>query len=408
MLPKVVVFPLRRSLPQRNDRRIAYIKVMKTLPEFLAELVRRPSINPMGRTDLPLELIHESRITQFLAEQFEELGVVYERIAVQPGRENIIARYSPRTPAPFTLLLEAHQDTVPVDGMIVEPFAAKVQDGKLYGRGSCDVKAGIAVMFHTFARLVREQPVGSAEVILAFTIDEEHTFLGVQHLMKSGVRADFAIVAEPTNLNIVRGHKGVVRWQLHTEGVACHSSRPQDGVSAIYRMARIIVALEHYAKQLQASRHDNFLGSPTFSVGIVQGGVSPNTVPDKCKIEIDRRVLPGEKPDDVVEDVNRYLRSRPEIDFPFQIVRQQACPALVPTGGDDFVKRLGEVINSVAGSHRIMGVPYGTDASTIREAGIPVVVFGPGDIAQAHTKNEWIELAQLEQAAEILYRFATE
>jgi acetylornithine deacetylase len=378
---------------------------MISIPEMLAELVRRPSVNPMGRTDLPIDLLYESRVTDYLAQCLQHLGVPFERVPVAPGRDNLVARYTPPTPAPFTLLLEAHQDTVPVDGMTVPPFEARVEEGRLYGRGSCDVKAGVAAMFAAFARLISEKPAGSANVILAFTVDEEHTFLGAQHLVKSGIRADFAVVAEPTLLNIVRTHKGVVRWQLETPGIACHSSRPDRGVSAVYRMARIVQALETYAELLQTSRTDPLLGPPTLSVGMIQGGVSPNTVPDFCRIDIDRRLLPGEYPEAVIEDVQSFLRSRPEIDFPWKVHRKLACPPLPPTGGDEFVGQLGAAIDSVVGGHEITAVPFGTDASTIREAGIPAVVFGPGDIAQAHTKDEWIELKQVEQAAEILFRF---
>ena len=145
---------------------------------------------------------------------------------VAAGRDNVVATYAPPHPAPFAALFEAHQDTVPVDGMTVEPFGARIENGRLYGRGACDVKAGVAVMLAAFARLVREKPPGSAAVTLAFTVDEEHAGAGVQELMRAGVRADYAVVAEPTLLNIVNAHKGVVRWVLETAGRACHSSRP--------------------------------------------------------------------------------------------------------------------------------------------------------------------------------------
>src|SRR5580658_1014889 len=170
--------------------------VMLPLPQLLAELVRRPSVNPMGRTDLPVELLYESRVTAFLEEQLQGLGCSYRRQTVQSGRDNLIATYTPPTPPPFSILFEAHQDTVPVDAMTIEPFGAKIEGGKLYGRGSCDVKAGVSVMLAAFARLVREKPPGSAAVTLAFTVDEEHTFLGIQELMKSGFQADYAIVAQ--------------------------------------------------------------------------------------------------------------------------------------------------------------------------------------------------------------------
>jgi acetylornithine deacetylase len=375
---------------------------MLPLADLLAELVRLPSVNPMGRTDIPADLCYESRVTDRLESWLRDLGVSVTRQPVAPGRDNLIARYDPPTPAPHTLLFECHQDTVPVDGMTVEPFAARIEGGKLYGRGACDVKAGGVAMFGAFRRLVLERPTGSAAVVLAFTVDEEHTFLGVQRLVQA-VRSDFAVVAEPTLLNIVRAHKGVARWTLDTTGTACHSSTPERGVNAVYRMAKVLTAVEEYAGRLQAYRTDPLLGPPTLSVGVVSGGVSPNTIPDSCRICLDRRTMPGERGTDVMADLTRHLRTRPEIDFPFTTAMTLDCPALAPTGGDEFVARLGDAI----GPHRVIAVPFGTDASTIQEAGTPAVVFGPGDIAQAHTKDEWVELAQVQRAAEVLWKFAT-
>ncbi len=201
-------------------------------------------------------------------------------------------------------------------------------------------------------------------------------------------------------------HKGVVRWAIETDGVACHSSRPEQGVNAVYRMARIVRRLEEYATQLQASRRDPLLGPPTLSVGVIQGGVSPNTVPDHCRVEIDRRLLPGEDPAAAVAEVEAFLREYPAIDFPFAFVPRLACPPLPPTGSEAITARLGRAIDAAAGQHRVEAVPYGTDASTIAAAGVPAVVFGPGNIAQAHTKDEWVDLGQVGSAAEILFRFA--
>jgi acetylornithine deacetylase/succinyl-diaminopimelate desuccinylase-like protein len=221
------------------------------------------------------------------------------------------------------------------------------------------------------------------------------------------VKADFAVVAEPTGLNIVRAHKGVARWTLDTTGTACHSSTPERGVNAVYRMAKVMAAVEEYAKRLQATKTDPLLGPATLSVGMVAGGVSPNTVPDSCRIYLDRRLLPGETAITAMADMTHYLKARSEIDFPVTTALTLDCPALAPEGGHGMVTRLGAAIDAVVGSHQVMSVPFGTDASTIQEAGIPAVVFGPGDIAQAHTKDEWVELALLEQAAEVLWKFAS-
>jgi len=372
--------------------------------ELLADLVRIPSVNPMGRTDLPPAITHEGRVTDYLEAQVRLLGVEYRRQPVAPGRDNLVAHYRPPTAPPATLLWEAHQDTVPVDGMTIDPFAAAIEGGKLSGRGACDVKAGIAAMLAAFARLVREQPPGSAAVTVAFTVDEEHTFLGVQELVRGGLAADFAVVAEPTGLDVVTAHKGVARWRTETAGRACHSSRPQDGVSAVYRMARLLAAVEQYADRLAASRPDPVLGPPTLSVGRVLGGTSPNTVPDFCRIDVDRRMLPGESAAAALADFEAAVR-RAAPDVPFRSEMALDCPPLA-AADHPLVAGLGRAIDAVAGRHSRHAVPYGTDASSIAAAGVPAVVFGPGDIAQAHTEDEWVELDQVERAAEVLFRFA--
>jgi acetylornithine deacetylase ArgE len=371
--------------------------------KLLHDLVRIPSVNPMGRP-VSGDIFFEFRVADYLERFFRELGVTCERQAVAPMRDNVVARYE-SSDAPFTVLFEVHQDTVPVDGMVIDPFGGEIRDGKLYGRGSCDVKGGMAAMLTAFARLVRERPAVSANVILACTVDEEHTFLGVQRLMEVGLRADFAIVAEPTRLQIVDAHKGVVRGKVRTEGRACHSSRPDQGVNAIYRMGHVLPAIETYADRLMRTAAHPRLGPPTLSVGRIDGGVSVNTVPDGCVVEVDRRLLPGEDPQGAWRDFQDFLAANAKAPFVCDPV-WMACPALDPTRSAALSKRLGAAIDHVEGRHEVLAVPFGTDASSISQAGIPAVVFGPGDIAQAHTKDEWIELDQIDRAAEILYRFA--
>src|SRR5262245_56480986 len=369
---------------------------------LLQDLVRIPSVNPMGRT-ISGEQFYEIRVTDYLERFFRDLGVPFDRRPVAPLRDNIVARYDSPGSA-TTILLEVHQDTVPVDGMTIDPFAGEIRDGKLYGRGSCDVKGGMTAMLTAFARLVREKPAGAVNVLLACTVDEEHTFVGVQRLMEQGLRADMAVVAEPTKLQIVDAHKGVVRWRVRTAGRACHSSRPDQGVNAVYRMGHVLPIVEDYADRLIRSTAHPRLGPPTLSVGRIEGGVSVNTVPDECVIEIDRRLLPGEDPDAAWRDFRDLLAAT----APVPVVCDKiwlACPALSNDGSDAVRDRLGTAIDAVEGNHLILAVPFGTDASSVALAGIPAVVFGPGDIAQAHTKDEWIDLDQIDRAAEILYRF---
>ncbi len=377
---------------------------MSETHSLLQDLVRLPSVNPMGRAVSGHQFL-EGRVTDYLERFFRRLDVPYARTTVAPGRQNIVARFDAGSAT--TLLFEVHQDTVPVDGMTIDPFAGEIRDGKLYGRGACDVKGGMAAMLTAFARAVREKPTGAANLLLACTVDEEHTFLGVQKLAADGLKADMAIVAEPTRLQIVDLHKGVVRWKVRTEGRACHSSRPDQGVNAVYRMGHVLPLIEEYANRLMRSPGHPRLGPPTLSVGRIEGGVSVNTVPDGCAIELDRRLLPGESPDAAWRDFRDYLAET----SPVPVICDAmwlACPALSSDRADVVRARLGRAIDAVEGSHTVLAVPFGTDASTIADAGVPAVVFGPGDIAQAHTKDEWIDLGELDRAAEIQFRFVVD
>jgi acetylornithine deacetylase len=381
---------------------------MTETTRLLKDLVAIPSVNPMGR-DLQGPEIYEHRVSVYLEEFFRRLGVRHERHAVAPLRENIVAYFESPTSAKKTILFVAHQDTVPTDNMTIDPFAARIEGSRLYGRGACDIKCGMAAMLAAFARLTREKPASAANLILACTVDEEHTFLGVQQLIQSGLRATYAIVAEPTCLNIVRAHKGAVRWHLTTPGQACHSSSPEKGVNAIYRMGRLLQVIECYAQELRSGRPDPYLGPPSLSVGRIQGGTSVNTVPDRCGIEIDRRLIPGEDAAEVLNHLAEFVKSK-GIDFPFEFSHPWTALHPLdwegPKAKSELVARLGEAIDQVRGRHEVMAVPYGTEAAPLAAAGIPAVVFGPGDIAQAHTCDEWVRLEQVEEASDILYRFA--
>jgi acetylornithine deacetylase/succinyl-diaminopimelate desuccinylase family protein len=374
---------------------------------LLSDLVAIPSVNPMGRP-LSGPGFLEAGMSDFLERWFRERGIPFERQTVSPGRDNLIARYeSPH--GRRTVLFDAHQDTVPTDGMTIDPFAAEIRDGKLYGRGACDIKGGMAAMLIALDRLVRERPEGSASVVMACTVDEEFTHTGSSHLATSPHGADVAVVAEPTMLNLVTRHKGAIRWKIRTRGIACHSSTPHLGQNAIYRMAAVVDALAGHAEEL-ARASDPILGPPTLSVGRIEGGQSVNVVPDWCEIEIDRRVIPGEVPLDCLKRVEVLLRRRlGEVDWIEFLPPWVNMPALAPgeSGQEGWIDvARGAVAKAIGRTPEIMGVPYGTDAGPLGAAGVPCIVLGPGDIAQAHTKDEWIELDQVRAAVDAYYQIA--
>ncbi len=249
--------------------------------ETLRELIATASVNPMGGTDDGPEF-YENRLTDHLQGVFTRLGLAWQRQRVHPGRDDIVARLDESLSlydGGGLLLFEVHQDTVPVTGMTIEPFTPTVRDGRVYGRGACDVKGGMASMLAAVSRLAEERPAGIPTVLLACCVNEEHGFTGaaaladrwsdtsdgakgttddVPHFVQR--RPDAAIVAEPTALRVVVAHKGTVRWRCHTHGRAAHSADPSAGDNAIYKMARIVSLIERYRKELARQKQDPLLG----------------------------------------------------------------------------------------------------------------------------------------------------
>jgi len=387
----------------------------------LADLVRRPSVNPMGRQVSGPEYL-EARVTDYLVQRFTAAGLPWARQPVAPGRDNVVVRLEATRPDAPVVLWDAHQDTVPADGMTIEPFAPLVRDGRLYGRGACDVKGGMAAMLAALARLQASAAPRTKTIVFAATVNEEFGFSGAKALARLwttppagapptdaaardlvGGRPAAAIVAEPTDLDLVTQHKGAVRWRIRIHGRACHSAFPERGENAIYHSGRAILAIEELARELLRRRPDQPCGPPTLSLGTIRGGAGVNLVPDLVVLEIDRRIVPGEAPREARDEVIRRIAAaapgaRIDHDEPF-----------VESGG--LPEAESAIVVELAATAAALGVEasrtaarYGTNASIFAAAGVPSVVFGPGSIAQAHTADEWIDLDEVDQAATILAR----
>lgn len=379
--------------------------------ELLQKLISLPSVNPMGgEIDPSIGLEH--RVTEFLCDWSRELGIepILQNIADQ--RTNVILLWTnPHRPDAEVVLLDAHQDTVPVAGMTVEPFQSVIENGRIYGRGACDVKGGMAAMLSAFEKIVRESPPDAPSVMISCTVDEEATTTGINRLTAAIESEELpcprpvaAVIAEPTKLDIIVTHRGVVRWKIETSGTACHSSTPELGENAIYRMGQVVTRLRDYAQSLpmQKPAHPK-CGPSTLSVGRIGGGSSVNIVPDSCWIEVDRRLIPGETAAAAQEAVIEELNS-----LPFEVTHHTPWLESAPLPDDSnghLADQLMQSIETVESGHQCIGVAFGTHASRTARIGIPSVVFGPGNIAQAHTKDEWIDVAQLDQAAEVYYQF---
>lgn len=380
--------------------------------QLLEKLIAIPSINPMGKSVSGSDFL-EAQLTQFLAGFFEAHDIPFELMDVAPRRQNVVARLAGREDLP-TVLLDAHQDTVPVEEMTIAPFVPTRRGDRLHGRGACDVKGGMAAMLTALVRLQERSVDRRPTVIMACTCDEESGELGIKRLVQAWTSTDTrdvliasapdqVIVAEPTELHVAVAHRGATRWKLKTHGVPAHSSEPEQGVNAIYRMAEVLRCLEEYARELARAPGHPLCGNDTLSVGRIDGGTSVNVVPAECTIEIDRRILPGNEID-VIEHLREYLHAR----LDFEVEMLPPWMEGVPLSDQLNQQLADDLLNSaqsVRPSARCVGVPFGTHAARYAEAGCPSVVFGPGSVAQAHTKDEWVDVKQLEAAAEILYRF---
>lgn len=391
---------------------------MTPATRILTELIRIPSVNPMGRHDCDPAICGEARVSEFLIKWLSKRGISVQVQPVSQGRDNVIATIPASVRTSATMLWEVHQDTVPVDNMTIAPFEGIVRDGKVFGRGACDVKGSMAAFLSALEILTTTETIRTHNLIVGFTVDEEHTFLGVQKLAAGleGIlpegwsRPAVAVVAEPTGLDLVVSHKGVVRWRIELVGRACHSSMPWNGVNALYGAGPALMALERLANDLLNGPKDSVLGSATLSVGMIRGGSAPNIVPDSCEIIVDRRLIPGETP----EDATRQLRNALQSSFLGReglVLRVEDPWLKCPPLPESVPAVLRESILAAARSHYqdacIRSVNFGTDASTLCQAGIPSFVFGPGSIDQAHTKDEWIEIGQLNQSVAILVDWVT-
>jgi succinyl-diaminopimelate desuccinylase len=341
----------------------------------------------------------EGRVADFLAATAAAAGLDVEMREVQPGRSNVLARLSPAGAIQHRVLLAPHTDTV--GAFSPGQFAPRLHRGRIYGRGACDTKGSIAAMLGALLALARSPARPAAtEIVFAGLIDEENAQTGSRALAASGWKADLAIVGEPTRLRVVTAHKGSLWLRLQTRGKAAHGACPHLGRNAVHEMARIVDLLQtDYARQLQRRRHP-LLGCATVSVGSIKGGSQPNIVPALCEATVDRRTLPGETERSVRRELQSLFRRHK---LRALIDEEKSCPCHPMETGAELP--LVRKFMQAARQTKPAGVHYFCDASVLAHAGIPSIVFGPGDIAQAHTADEWIGLKSLAAASACLLKF---
>ncbi len=370
---------------------------MTKTEQLLRDLVALPSVNPAF---LPANdpRAGEGRVAEFLAAKALQAGLDVEFQRVLPGRSNLLARYSPPGSVRRRILLAPHLDTV---SGTPEQFLPRKRGKRLYGRGACDTKGSVAAMLSALATVVRnpERP-RHTEISFVGLLDEENAQAGSRALAARKVKADLAIIGEPTRLKVVTAHKGSLWLQLEARGRAAHGSRPELGRNAVHVMARVVELLETGYQGLLKRRKHPVLGCATVSVGTIRGGTQPNIVPDHCAIQLDRRTLPGETESGVCREILRFLR-RHRLEVTCADNKLAPC---VPLETDPNLPLVGDFLKAV-GQRGPAGVDFFCDAAILGEAGVPSVAFGPGDIAQAHTEDEWIDLESLEGARGLLVKF---
>lgn len=359
----------------------------------LSDLIRINSVNPAYADGRP-----ERTIQEYVFRFFSSHAIPVFWQEVLPDRSNVIGKLPGRNPD-RRLVFEAHSDTAGIEGMVIPPFEPNVSGGRMYGRGSCDTKAGLAAMMHALADIKRFGKVPTCEVWVVAAVDEEFAYRGVLKL-RQGLQAGAAVVAEPTEMKMTAASKGCLRWRITVTGKSAHSSKPDLGVNAIHQMARVLFALQKEEAHLQ-SIHHALVGSPTFNVGRIEGGTQVNIVPEKCWIEVDRRLIPGEDPAAVLrshEDLLQTLRnSNGNLEVNMEPPLIQDCPLETPLDSE-IVLRTAHVLRGIGIDDRPVGVSFGSDASKLAQIGIPSIILGPGSIDHAHTPDEYVELDQVEQA----------
>ena len=362
-----------------------------------ASLVAIDSRNPSLVPDGPGELACATHLAGVL----HAWGFAVSLQEIAPGRANVIARIGPtgRTP----LILNGHLDVVGVDGMSHAPFVPEVRDGNLFGRGSTDMKGGVAAMCVAAARAAARGSLAS-EIIVTAVCDEEYESIGTRALLAQGLRATGAIITEPTRMAIAPAHKGFAWIEVVLHGRAAHGSRYDVGIDANRHAGLLLAALDQYERDVLTSRVHPLLGRASLHASSIAGGTGWSTYAERCALRLERRTLPGESGEQALADIralcDTLAASRP--DFRADVALVCAQPPLDLDGEAPLIASMRAACTAAGVAPTIAGLSCWTDAALFAEAGIPALCFGPGDISRAHSATEWVEIADLERATAIL------
>ncbi len=371
----------------------------------LAAMVATPSVNPFDGN--VTEDCRELEFADLYQDQMAALGLQTSRREVVAGRPNVFGRMIGRerkSEHRKCVMLAGHLDTVGVESY-PEPFNPVVRDGRLYGRGSCDMKAALAAYIEV-AHILQDHDIRlSGDLLIAGVVDEEAGMIGSKDISEKGPIPDLAIVGEPTELKVCHTHKGQLCMHIRTFGKACHSSVPETGINAISLMADVIKGIERYANDLAARPGHPVCGHARVNPGVIKGGSIASAVPDYCELEVDRRFLPGETPEEIIAEYRDILDNiaRQNPDFRYEIGKPTVENAALNTPVEsEVVSTIASAFETIQGRPADVGVfPAATDAPHFL---CPAVVCGPGSIYQAHTLDEYVTIDELTASARIYLR----
>ena len=348
----------------------------------------------------------EGECARALASVLDDWGFSVE-VAVSPvGRPNVVARLGPSdTPA---LMLNGHLDVVGVEGMIHEPFSGEVRDNRIYGRGSADMKGGLAAMCS--AALAAASPDAKRQILVTAVADEEYESLGMRAMIASGVRAEAAIITEPTRLAICPAHRGFAWIDIVLRGRAAHGSRYDIGVDAITHAGLLLDELDRLEQTRASGQLHPLLGRGSLHASKIRGGVGMSTYPEKCDLAIERRMLPGESAEkallEITDACERIKATHPDFDARVTLNTAQLPSDVAPDA--PIVRRLRGALERERIPARIEGLSAWTDAALLNEVGIPAICFGPGDIGLAHAAEEFVPIEEIRVATRVLGRVVRE
>jgi acetylornithine deacetylase len=361
-------------------------------------LVRVDSRNPTLVPGAP----GEAAIAQLLADVLDAWGFRVDLQEAAPGRPNVIARIGVNRGG-RSLLLNGHLDVVGVDGMVHGPFDGTERNGRLFGRGASDMKAGVAAMCAAAARAAADERL-AGEIIVAAVVDEEFESLGTRSLMARGLRADAAVVTEPTRLAIMPAHKGFVWLDVTLRGRAAHGSRWDIGIDAIRHAGLLLAELDRIDTEVLPTRSHPLLGRPSLHASLIEGGAGMSTYPERCMVRLERRTIPGESVADVAAEIQavcaRIRERRPTFVAELAVGVSQSPSDVAPDAA--IVRALDATLRARGEAVRLEGMSAWTDAAILNDAGIPAICFGPGDIALAHAAEEYVIIDEIERATSVL------